>query len=53
MDEGKRFVVQLCLSIVVLVAGLGALLFATPNRADAILAAGGVGWVFGYWMRDH
>jgi hypothetical protein len=48
----KRFVVQVGISMVVLVVGFGALLFGTPDRANAILAAGGIGWVFGFWMRD-
>ena len=53
MEEGRvRFIVQVVLSAVVLAVGLWALLTGAGDRSDAVLAAGGVGWIFGFWMRS-
>jgi hypothetical protein len=54
MDEDKlRFVVQVCLSAIVLAAGFGVLLFGNADKADTGVAACGVGLIFGYWMPDR
>jgi hypothetical protein len=54
MDEDKiRFVVQVSLSAMVLAAGFGVLLFGNADQSGTELAAGGVGVIFGFWMRDR
>ena len=52
-DAKLRFVMQVFLSAMVLVVGLGVLLSGIGQKSDAELAACGVGVILGYWMRDH
>jgi hypothetical protein len=52
MDADRaRFIFQVCISAIVLVAGFGVLLFEAGDRSDATLAAGGLGVVLGHWLR--
>jgi hypothetical protein len=51
--DKQRFVVQVCLSVVVLVAGFAVLLSESGDRSDAELAAGGTGLIFGFWLNDR
>jgi hypothetical protein len=54
MDEDKlRFVVQVCLSAVVLAAGFGVLLSGSGDQSSTELAAGSVGLILGYWLRER
>ena len=46
-----QFIAKACISLVVLMAGLGVLLFGTGDPSDTALAAGGVGVIFGHWLR--
>jgi len=46
-----RFIVQVCISAVILAAGFGVLLFGTGEQSGTTLASGGVGVIFGFWMR--
>lgn len=50
-EDSIRLFMQVCISCIFLVAGLGALLLELGDPATQKLAAGWVGAVLGYWLQ--